>query len=275
MRQILPALVSLLLATSFGCKSARQEKSEAAKPSTQPHPPAHVTTATLKILTYNMHHGEGVDGKLDLPRIAEIIKREKPDLVALQEVDKNAARSGGIDQAAELARLTEMNFAYGAAMPFQGGEYGQAILSKSPISDRWVHFLPQQSGREPRIAVAALLQKPNIWFVSTHLDHELEDVRVRQAKELHRLYGEKKEPVILAGDFNARPTNQTMQVFSAWADAAGTNAPPTIPSDYPRSRIDYILLHPPGAWEVTESRVLDEAVASDHRPVAAALKLRP
>lgn len=272
MRALL-AFASLLVVLATGCQNTKMPASGTAG-TNAPVAPA-IAHRTLKVISYNIHHGEGVDGKLDLPRIAEIIKREKPDLVALQEVDNKAARSGGVDQAAELGRLTGMHHIYGAAMPFQGGEYGQAILSKAAVADRWVHFLPQQSGREPRIALAARLSKPDVWFVSTHLDHQLEDVRVRQAKELERLYGTKKEPVIMAGDFNARPTNLTMQVFGNWLDAGGTNGAPTIPSEAPKSRIDYILVRPGAAWEVVETRVLDEAVASDHRPVAATLRARP
>jgi endonuclease/exonuclease/phosphatase family metal-dependent hydrolase len=274
MRQVI--VFALLIAAGLGCKSAPREAAAEEEPVPVPAAaPALAAKATLRILSYNIHHGEGVDGKLDLPRIAEIIKRERPDLVALQEVDKKATRTDGVDQAAELARLTGMQHVYGAAMPHQGGEYGQAVLARARIVDRWVHFLPQQPGREPRIALGTRIEKPGVWFVSTHLDHQLEDVRVRQAKELERLYGSKEEPVILAGDFNARPTNATMQVFGRWLDSAGTNGAPTIPAANPAARIDYILLRPTNVWEVVESRVLDEAVASDHRPVLSVVRLRP
>jgi endonuclease/exonuclease/phosphatase family metal-dependent hydrolase len=232
------------------------------------HPPT-----TLKVLTYNIHHGEGVDASLDLPRIAEIITRAQPDLVALQEVDNRTQRTGGVDQAAELARLTGMNHVFGPAMPYQGGEYGQAILSRFPIAEHQVHVLPQQPGREPRVALAVRIQNPGLWFVGTHLDHQLDAVRIPQAQELQRLFGERTEPVILAGDFNARPTNQTMRVFHDWTDAASRDPQPTIPAEHPRHRIDYILLRPAGAWQIVETKVLEEPVASDHRPVSAILKL--
>ena len=56
----------------------------------------------VRVLTYNIHHGEGVDGKIDLARIAAVIQRSSADVVALQEVDQATGRSNGIDQAAEL-----------------------------------------------------------------------------------------------------------------------------------------------------------------------------
>lgn len=225
---------------------------------------------TLRVLTYNIHHGEGVDGKLDLERIAAVINAAKPDLVALQEVDRRTRRTGGVDQAVELARLTGMHHVYGAAMPYQGGEYGQAVLSRFPISQHRVHFLPQRTGREPRIALEA--QVLGLAFVGTHLDHQIEDIRVRQAAELQSLFGSRTAPVVLVGDFNARPTNATMRVFSDWLDAAANNPQNTIPATNPRARIDYILLNPKNAWEVLETRVIEESVASDHRPVLSVLR---
>ena len=75
----------------------------------------------LRLVAYNIHHGEGMDGKLDLERIARVIAAEKPDLVALQEVDKGCKRSGSIDQAAKLAKLLKMDHRFGKFMDYQGG----------------------------------------------------------------------------------------------------------------------------------------------------------
>src|SRR5688572_12746619 len=82
------------------------------------------TPLRLRVLTYNIHHAEGTDGKLDLARIARVIHEQQPDLVALQEVDVKTRRTGGVDQAAELAKLTGMHVAFGKGIDFQGGEYG-------------------------------------------------------------------------------------------------------------------------------------------------------
>src|SRR5688572_3660564 len=82
----------------------------------------------LRVLTYNIHHGEGTDARFDLERLARIIREARPDLVALQEVDRRTRRASGVDQAAELGRLTGMNVVFGKAMDHDGGEYGQAIL---------------------------------------------------------------------------------------------------------------------------------------------------
>ena len=80
----------------------------------------HHVPARVRVLTYNIHHGEGMDGRIDLVRQAEILNREAPDLVALQEVDRGTKRSGGVDQLAELGRLTGLTPTFGRAIDFQG-----------------------------------------------------------------------------------------------------------------------------------------------------------
>src|SRR5437762_3345786 len=77
----------------------------------------------LTVMRYNIHHCEGTDKKLDVARIAAVINAAKPDLVALQEVDRNTNRTNHVDQPAELAKLTKMHVFFGKAMDFEGGEY--------------------------------------------------------------------------------------------------------------------------------------------------------
>lgn len=228
------------------------------------------------VLSYNIHHGEGTDGRLDLDRIAQVIRASGADLVALQEVDQKAARSGGIDQAAALARLTGMHHVFGAAMDFQGGAYGQAILSRWPIQNLDLLQLPQRAGREPRIVLRASIRAPiPLLFATTHLDHEIEEVRMEQAAALNASMRSRNAVTILAGDFNAVPESAAMRsLFTFWRDSAGEIAAPTIPAEQPSRRIDYILVHPGKRWTTIESRVLDEPVASDHRPVIATLRLQ-
>ncbi len=238
------------------------------------------THASLRVMAYNLHHGEGVDGRLDLGRIAFVITQARPDLVALQEVDRGATRTGGVDQAAEYARLTGLHGWFGAAMPFQGGEYGQALLSRWPLLDPRVIRLPGSPGREPRIAVSASVDIPGtgrIRWVGVHLDATREDGdRWDQVGALLEEFERGSEPTLLAGDFNATPESRVMRRMldsaTAWEDTAGEGAGPTVPAESPRSRIDFILASPRAAWRTLESQVLPEAVASDHRPLIAVLE---
>src|SRR5690606_14987157 len=87
----------------------------------------------VRVMAYNIHHCLGIDGELDVERIAGVINAANPDLVTLQEVDNRTERSDRVDQAAELGRLTGMHARFGRAIDHQGGEYGQAILSRWPI----------------------------------------------------------------------------------------------------------------------------------------------
>jgi len=86
-------------------------------------------------MTYNIHVGVGMDKKLDLQRIADVINHEKPDLVGLQEVDRGVKRSEGKDEIAELAQMTRMDYAFAHNLDYQGGQYGVAILSRSLLKN--------------------------------------------------------------------------------------------------------------------------------------------
>src|SRR5215217_7272107 len=88
---------------------------------------------TLRVMTYNIHVGVGMDKQLDLQRIADVINQQRPDLVGLQEVDRNVKRTEGKDEIAELAAMTKMDFAFAPNLDYQGGKYGVAILSRLPI----------------------------------------------------------------------------------------------------------------------------------------------
>lgn len=231
--------------------------------------------STLRVLTYNTHHGEGVDGRLDLERIARVIREAGPDLVALQEVDRRARRTGSVDQSAEYLRRTGLSGWYGAAMPFQGGEYGQVLLSRWPLSEPRVIRLPGTPGREPRIAVTALVEAPGwgrLRWTGVHFDaSRSDDDRWEQAGALLRELSGETIPQLVAGDFNDPPGSRVLGRFTGpggqWEDTAGAAAAPTVPAEAPRSRIDFVLAAPRGRWRIVESAVMPEAVASDHRPL--------
>lgn len=232
----------------------------------------------VRVLTYNIHHGEGTDGKLDLPRIANVIKQVAPDVVALQEVDKSTRRSQGVDQAAELGKLTGMHHAFGQAMDYAGGEYGEALLSKYPLSDVQVHELPFTPDCEPRSAIAARIRLgetgPEFIFVGTHLEHAKATLRLCQSNKLNPILVAKNAlPTILAGDLNDVPESPTIRVLkSRWKDASEERPAPTWPSDRPTKKIDYVLFRPEDVLRVVEQRVVAEPTASDHRPLLVVLE---
>ncbi len=232
----------------------------------------------VRILTYNIQHGDGTDGRIDLPRIAKVKKEVSPDLVALQEVDKNTTRSKGVDQAAEPGGLTGLHVMFGKAMNYAGGEYGEAILSRLLPADVHVHNLPFVQGCEPRAALSARIRLgdggPELLFVATHLEHAHSELRLSQARALTALPILKDHsPMILAGDLNDVPDSPPVKaLLEQWTDATADRPEPTWPSRVPTKKIDFVLFRPATAWRVVEKRVVDESLASDHRPLLAVLE---
>ena len=229
---------------------------------------------TVRLLAYNIHHGEGEDGKLDLPRIAGVIKNCGADIVLLQEVDDRTTRTGKVPQADELGRLTGLHPAFGKAMDFAGGGYGNAALSRFPVKTSRV--IPLPGGKEDRCALEVALEVgPKalpLTVVSTHLDVSVADARKTHAALLAREFAARPEHVIIGGDFNSTRSDPPLAQFTApWRVAPKTHGDPnTIPSGTPDREIDFFILKPTGHGpppQVVRHEVLDEKVASDHRPI--------
>jgi endonuclease/exonuclease/phosphatase family metal-dependent hydrolase len=254
----------------------------------------------IRVLTYNIHHGEGTDGKFDLPRIAGVIKSVTPDIVALQEVDQGTARASGVDQPAELARLTGMEVVFGRNIDYEGGGYGTAVLSKLPVkasaSEKLRSFYegtaehPEQ--RAVQVVELGAAGEPGLVFLCTHLDYRPDDrERMASAESINGLAAKYADRLmLLAGDLNATPESGVIRELEKHWKIAGGDAKPqvtdrpgtaadgagdrrlyTYPSNAPTKHIDYVLFRPMDRWQVVEVRVLNERVASDHRPLLAVL----
>ncbi len=265
---------------------------------------------TLRILTWNIHHGEGMDGRLDLARIAAVIRAQKPDLVALQEVDHNTTRTGKIDQMSKLVEMTGLDGYFGRASDYAGGEFGNVILSRLPeikIRKNDPRDLPAQ-GTESRSCMMEVFFLPGspkrsfpLWLATTHLEWKSAEIRKKQVERLAKLLpnmpfnrtekstrggGAKPVaiipaadvPVILAGDFNAEPDDASLAPLLStpgWTDVTPGAAGKSCPADSPKTKIDHILVRPGDSLKlrVLETRVIDEKIASDHRPVLSVIEL--
>ncbi|GAB2551348.1 endonuclease/exonuclease/phosphatase family protein [Spirosoma aerophilum] len=235
----------------------------------------------LKVMTYNIHHCNppSAGSKIDVEAIGRVITAEKPDFVALQEVDVNTERSGkGVNQAKELARLTGMYFFFSKAIDHQGGDYGVAVLSRFPILDSTRFILPIDPaiGGETR-TVAAVTVEPTkgkrIIFASTHLDLK-EPNRLTQAELLIKHFGGTALPVILGGDFNAQADSKVIQLFDQTFVRSCQPCAPTIPVKNPNRAIDFVMYKQDGSLKSVSTNVIDEQYASDHLPVVAELTLK-
>jgi len=238
----------------------------------------------IRVLTYNIRHGEGMDGKVDLDRIAAVIRDARPDLVALEEVDQGTQRTKHVDQPAELARLTGMQSVFGHNIDFQGGGYGTAVLCRLPIQSQENHKLksfykgtkdhPEQRGVQ---LIGLGSGKVTMAFLCTHLDYRQDDserfASVGTIDELADKYS--NLPIILAGDLNALPDSRVIaELDKSWRRAV-TNDLLTFPADAPKRLIDYVYFRPVDGWEIVEARVIEEPTASDHRPLLVVARRKP
>jgi endonuclease/exonuclease/phosphatase family metal-dependent hydrolase len=239
--------------------------------------------AEIRVISYNIHHGEGTDRKFDLERIAKRMMAEKPDIIALQEVDQKTRRAGGVDQPAEFARLTGMKSYYGRNIDYDGGGYGTAVLTNLPVvSAEQVklksYYAPTKDNSEQRgvqVLTIGASDKPELLFLGTHLDYRPpDDERMNSAVTINELIKKHDDtPALIAGDFNAAPDSRPIHEFEKEWKIAGDDASIlTFPSDHPVRRIDYVMYRPADKWKVEEVRVLEEPVASDHRPVLTVMR---
>ena len=234
-------------------------------------------TTRLRIMTYNLRFGE----RASLEELAGTICDARPDLAALQEVEcktarPNATHPHGKDLVSELGYRTGMFPLYGKTIPHAGGWYGIGILSGLPYTEVRKTMLPRRNeGDERRAMLAATVetaQGDTVVFISTHLDHRSAQSRIEQIGTLVREAGALGRPVLLGGDFNAKPGERTIRILleNGWRMLCGTE--PTFPAGRPSARIDYLFGYPAEAWEL-ESTEVGEAETSDHRPVISVVRL--
>lgn len=229
---------------------------------------------TFRVMSYNIHHGEGIDGKLDIERIAALIKAEKADIVALQEVDKGTERTQRRNLAAELAQLTGMSFVFSNNYSFQGGEYGNAVLSKFEVTRTTNHWYRMLAAGEQRglLLVQMLVHGQPLALLNTHLDHRSADperlLSVEHIRGVVRALPDM--PILICGDFNDVPGSRTYMamhefMLDAW-ELAGAGKGFTIPVRNPNRRIDYVWISKGAPFRPTKAWV-PSSEASDHLPL--------
>jgi endonuclease/exonuclease/phosphatase family metal-dependent hydrolase len=233
---------------------------------------------SIRVMTYNIHVGVGMDKKLDLARIAKVINDQKPDLVGLQEVDRGVERTQRIDEIAELAKLTKMDYAFAFNLKYQGGQYGVAILSRYRIlaTDHRLYKNLREAERRGFIRAEVKIGGRVVNFVTTHLDYQYEDGRVYETQQLLEGLKDVKGPLIVVGDFNDVPSGGAYKLMrqnfdDAWA--APNDEGFSYPADKPAKRIDYIFARSADRIKVKRAWI-PETLASDHVPVVADLEIR-
>lgn len=248
------------------------------------HPPARAP-GSVRLVTYNIHSCIGRDGQARPERVADVLRDLAPDIVALQEVEVGMARTGGFDQAAEIARLLDMDeFEFHPAMHRGGGEFGVAILSRYPMETVRAETLPLARLRlmQPRVALAVRVhtRAGAVQVVNTHLGLIGEERR----RQIEALVGPhwlgalvERGATVLCGDLNARPESaECRRLRTCLRDALGDgDRMRSFPATFPLVRLDHVLISP--HLESAAASVLRSPltlVASDHCPVLADLRLR-
>jgi endonuclease/exonuclease/phosphatase family metal-dependent hydrolase len=234
----------------------------------------------LRVMSYNIHHGEGLDGKLDLERIAKVVLDANADIVGLQEVDRGCERTQRRDLPAELAKLTGMTAQFDKNIPHQGGEYGNAVLTRFPIRRAKNTPLKSFANGEQRGVQQLVLdvRGREVLFMNTHLDARRDPAeREHSAADLGKIAAAAGAmPVILVGDFNAPPEAPSIvKVREFLTDTwplVSKEGGFTIPANQPRRRIDYVWITT-NSIEPLKMGVL-RSEASDHLPIIAELRLK-
>ena len=207
-----------------------------------------LSSKNMRIMSYNIHHGRGMDGEVDLDRVAKLINDWSPDLVALQEVDNVTSRSNYMNETDTLSSKTKMFSVFGKNINVFSGEYGNAILSKYPIIHWENRKLPRVGSSEQRGALVAWVQLKDkdklTVFLSTHLDHRIKDSERLKSIEKIKFWidrGDFGDDIIIAGDLNDTPSSNAILIMNTFCDGSNQSSKyKTFPSQNPQRQLDYI-----------------------------------
>ena len=224
----------------------------------------------VKLMSYNVRNTKGMDGIRNLQRVANVIINEAPDVVAVQELDSMTTRSNQQYVLGELAERTQMHATYAPAISFQGGKYGIGILSKeTPLN---IRTYPLPGREEARMLLVAEFE--NYVFACTHLSLTEED-RLASLDIIKSSVVKSNKPYFLAGDLNDQPDSKFIQALQEDFQVLTHIKKPTFPAPEPTETIDYIAAWKHGSNDFANlsAQVLEEPVASDHRPLSVQLRM--
>ena len=226
----------------------------------------------LKVMTYNIQ-GHAASRRPDhVPKLAEVIAGASPDVVGLQEVHCGTRAFAG-NQGEQLAELTGLHLVFGKSCAMDGGDYGNAVLTRGKVLASQTHALPGSG--EPRSLLQADIEVNDaaFTFYVTHLaawGRLLRVARLRQIAELGDITSRGSLPHVLVGDFNVAPAAEEMKVLLSHRhlQMCGEQREPTFPMT--RQRLDYVFCDP--RWEFVSSDVIRRG-PSDHWPILTEMRL--
>ena len=224
---------------------------------------------TLKLMSYNIKNANGMDNVCNYQRIANVINNASPDVVAIQEVDSMTNRSGQKYVLGEIADRTQMHGYFAPAIDYDGGKYGIGLLTKQvPLR---LQTLPLPGREEARTLILA--EFTDYIYCCTHMSLTEED-RMKSLELVKAFTSSSTKPLFLAGDMNAEPESGFIKELQKDFQILSNPKQHTFPAPDPKETIDYIATLKQNAkgFAVISAKVINEPMASDHRPILVELR---
>ena len=224
---------------------------------------------TLKLMSYNIKNANGMDNVCNFQRIANVINNTSPDVVAIQEVDSMTNRSGQKYVLGEIAERTQMHGYFAPAIDYDGGKYGIGLLTKQlPLR---LQTLPLPGREEARTLILA--EFTDYIYCCTHMSLTEED-RIKSLELVKAFTSSSTKPLFLAGDMNAEPESGFIKELQKDFQILSNPKQHTFPAPDPKETIDYIATLKQNAkgFAVISAKVINEPMASDHRPILVELR---
>ena len=224
---------------------------------------------TLKLMSYNIKNANGMDNVCNFQRIANVINNTSPDVVAIQEVDSMTNRSGQKYVLGEIAERTQMHGYFAPAIDYDGGKYGIGLLTKQvPLR---LQSLPLPGREEARTLILA--EFTDYIYCCTHMSLTEED-RMKSLELVKAFTSSSTKPLFLAGDMNAEPESGFIKELQKDFQILSNPEQHTFPAPDPKETIDYIAMLKQNAkgFAVISAKVINEPMASDHRPILVELR---
>ena len=224
---------------------------------------------TLKLMSYNIKNANGMDNVCNFQRIANVINNTSPDVVAIQEVDSMTNRSGQKYVLGEIADRTQMHGYFAPAIDYDGGKYGIGLLTKQvPLR---LQTLPLPGREEARTLILA--EFTDYIYCCTHMSLTEED-RMKSLELVKAFTSSSTKPLFLAGDMNAEPESGFIKELQKDFQILSNPKQHTFPAPDPKETIDYIAMLKQNAkgFAVISAKVINEPMASDHRPILVELR---
>lgn len=224
---------------------------------------------TLKLMTYNIKNANGMDDVCNFQRVANVINNASPDVVAIQEVDSMTNRSGQRYVLGEIAERTQMHAYFAPAIDFDGGKYGIGLLTRQvPLR---LQTVPLPGREEERALILAEFE--DYIYCCTHMSLTEED-RMKSLEIVKSFTAPYKKLLFLAGDMNAEPESDFIKELQKDFQILSNPKQHTYPAPEPKETIDYIttLKSTANGFALLSARVLNEPMASDHRPILVELR---